>query len=75
MVTMISYGTLKFDMLISRRNPNISFSTQINELEPTDDFNFSSYGHKFAFAAIKNDSGWSAIDPHFVKFMVLLTGH
>ena len=74
MGTMIFYGWLKLDILVSRKNPNIFNSVLRNELDSSDEFNMKSFGHKFAFSAIHISNGESVIDSRFVQFVVLLLG-
>ena len=65
---------LKLEELILRKNPIINFNEDINGLDSSDKLNLHRDGHKFAFAAIRQKTGSSRIDPRYVKFMVLLDG-
>ena len=50
---MISYGSLKLETLLKRKNPSISFSEKVSAFDESTVFDLKNAGLKFAFTAEK----------------------
>lgn len=74
---MISYGSLKLETLLKRKNPTVSFSEKVAALDESTVLDLKSAGLRFAFTAEKEIGATSELvnDPRYVKFMATVSGY
>lgn len=74
---MISYGSLKLETLLQRKNPTISFSEKISAFDESTVLDLKSAGLKFAFTAEKeNGTTYELVnDSRYVRFMATVSGY
>ena len=71
---LLLYGSFKFETLVTRKQPSVSFNKSPNELDSSAKLKLIE-NHRFAFSAQteSNNEYKSAIDPRYTKFMMIRT--